>query len=78
MCDVFKDVSRRKACRPLHYDGKCCNTFTLRCITAYEFKMARVGDAREHHVDLAHREDLSLSMSCLARVVLGLQASVTL
>ena len=56
--DVFEKVSRRKACRPLRYDGKCCNTFILKWITAYEFKMARVGDAREHHVDLAHREDL--------------------
>ena len=38
-------------------------TFTLDCSTAYEFKMARVGDAREHHVDLAHCEDLSVLLS---------------
>ena len=72
--DVFKDVSRRKACRPWHVYGKYSITITLSCITAYKFKMARVGDAREHHVNLAHGEDLTLLLSRLydvTRCLLG-------
>ena len=49
-------------------------TFTLDCSTAYEFKMARVGDAREHHVNLAHCEDLILLVARSLHVTRFLQA----